>query len=125
MKARPSSKLIAEGRVPRLVDFCERFCLENKILEPTRVTGDTKSLIDVALTGYQERFVTSGTLQLGVSDHYLIFVVRKNKLPRPRPRFLEYRSLKNFDLAKFLSDLKEVSWGTAYTYDNADNVRSR
>ena len=31
-------------------------------------------------------------LQLGLSDHDLIYVVRKNELPRPKPRFIEYRS---------------------------------
>jgi len=86
---------IAEGRAPnsRLVDFfCERFCLVNNILEPTCVTSTTKSLIDVVLTSIQERFSFSATLQLGLSDHdliYQIYVVRKNKLPRPKPRFVE------------------------------------
>ena len=36
-----------EGRIPnrRLVDFCERFCLVNNILEPTRVASNTKVLL--------------------------------------------------------------------------------
>ena len=82
---------IAKRRAPnsRLVDFCERFCLVNNISEPTRVTSTTKSLIDVALTSNLERFSTSGTLQLGLSDHDFIYVVRKNKLPRLKPpRFI-------------------------------------
>ena len=83
---------IAEGRAPNshLVDFCERFRLVNNIPEPTRVTSTTKRLIDVALTSNLERFSTSGTLQLGLSDHDLVYVVWRNKLPRPKPRFIEY-----------------------------------
>ena len=86
----------AEDRLPNshLVDFCQRFCLVNKISEPTRVTDKTKTLIDVVLSSHQERYATSGTLHLGVSDHDLIFIVRKNKVARPKPRFTEYRSMK-------------------------------
>ena len=44
-----------EGRFPdiRLVDFCNRFCLSNRINEPTRVTKTSKSLIDVLLTSHE------------------------------------------------------------------------
>lgn len=114
----------AEDRLPNshLVDFCQRFCLVNKISEPTRVTDKTKTLIDVVLSSHQERYATSGTLHLGVSDHDLIFIVRKNKVARPKPRFTEYRSMKIFDHAKFLTDLNKVPWDTAYLYDNADDV---
>ena len=35
---------------------------------------------------------------------------------------IEYRSLKCFDQELFLSDLKEVPWGTAFIYDNEDDV---
>ena len=60
----------AEARAPNshLVDFCERFRLVNNIPEPTRVTSTTKRLIDVALTSNLERFSTSGTLPLSLSD---------------------------------------------------------
>ena len=92
-----------ENRLPNknLVDFCHRFCFVYKITEPTWVTDRTKSLLDVFLVSHSERYITSGNLQLGLSDHDLVFVVRKNKFPRPKPRLIEYRSMKNFDNAEF------------------------
>ena len=113
-----------EGRFPdtRLVDFCNRFCLSNRIDNPTRVTKTSKSLIDVLLTSHAERYATSGSLHLGLSDHDLIFTVRKNKNSRPQPRLIEFRSMKNFKLPDFLADLKRVPWSSAYTFDNADDV---
>ena len=84
-----------------LVDFCHRFCFENKITEPTRVTDRAKSLLDVILVSHAEHYTTSGNLQLGLSDHDLVFVFRKNKLSRPKPRLIEYRSMKNFDNVEF------------------------
>ena len=68
-----------ENRLPNrnLVDFCHRFCFVNKITEPTRVTDRTKSILDGILVSHAERYITSGILQLGLSDHDLVFVVRK------------------------------------------------
>ena len=90
-----------ENRLPNknLVDFRHRLCFVNKKTELTRVTADrTKSLLDVILVSHAERYITSGNLQLGLSDHDRVFVVRKSKLPRPKPRLIEYRSMKNFDM---------------------------
>ena len=113
-----------DGRFPdiRLVDFCNRFCLSNRINEPTRVTKISKSLIDVLLTRNGECYATSGSLHLELSDHDLIFTVRKNKNSRPKPRLIEFRSMKNFNLPDFLADLKRVPWSSAYTFDNDDDV---
>ena len=101
---------------------CNRFCLSNRIDNPTRVTKTSKSLIDVLLTSHAECYATSGSLHLGLSDHDLIFTVRKNKNSRPKPRLIEFRSMKNFNLPDFLADLKRVPWSSAYTFDNADDV---
>ena len=84
-----------------LVDFCESFFFINNIPEPTCVTSTMKSLIDAALTSNQERFSTSRVLQFGLSDHNLMYVVRKNKLLRPKPRFAKCCSLKRFDQELF------------------------
>ena len=51
-----------------LQEFCDKFCLQNQISEPTRVTDKTKTLIDVILASHPERFATCGNLHLGVSD---------------------------------------------------------
>ena len=47
----------AENRLinRNLVDFFHRVCSVNKITEPTRVIGRTKSLLDVILVSHAER----------------------------------------------------------------------
>lgn len=69
-----------------LKDLCDRFCLFNQITEPTRITEKSQSLIDVILASHPERFATSGNLHFGISDHDLVFAVRKQKIPRPNAR---------------------------------------
>ncbi|XP_068697070.1 uncharacterized protein [Montipora foliosa] len=105
-----------------LQEFCDKFCLQNQITEPTRVTDNTKTLIDVILASHPERFATCGNLHLRVSDHDLVFAVRKNKLAKPKPREIEYRSMRQFNNDAFLQDLRNVPWDTAYIYDNVDDL---
>ncbi|XP_068719429.1 uncharacterized protein [Montipora capricornis] len=80
-----------------LTKFIEQFCLTNVIHEATRTTNYSKTLLDVVLTSHPERLAKSGTLQVGISDHDLIFVVRKQKIPKPKARTIEFRTLKNLD----------------------------
>ena len=82
-------------------DFCERFCIYNQIREPTRVTEKTKTLIDIVLASYPERFMACGNLQLGLSDHDLVYAIRKSKTPRPKAHGFVYRSMKNFKESEF------------------------
>ena len=69
-----------------LSNFCDQFCLTNTISVPTRVTASTKTLLDVIPVSHPERFVSSSTLRLGISDHDLIYIARKQRLPKPNVR---------------------------------------
>ena len=77
------------GSIYSLSNFCDQFCLTNTISVPTRVTASTKTLLDVILVSHPERFVSSGTLRLCISDHDLIYVVSKQGLPKPNVRSIE------------------------------------
>lgn len=96
--------------------------MSNTITEPTRVTNNSASLIDVILTSNPKWFALSGTMKLGVSDHDLIYTIRKQKIQRPPPKLIEYRSMKNLDRDKYLDDLIKIPWDSAYIYDNVDDV---
>jgi len=71
-----------------LSGFCDRFCLTNTITEVTRVTTTSKTLLDVILVNRPDRWSKSGTLKLGISDHDLVYIIRKQSLPRPKARLL-------------------------------------
>ena len=68
------------------------------------------------------RLATSGNLQVGIRDHDLIFVVKKQKLPRLKARTIEFRSLKNLDQNAFLSNLRNVPWISSYIFENIDDI---
>ena len=105
-----------------LSKFCDQFCPTNTMSVSTRVTASTKTLLDVIVVSHPERFVSSGTLRLGISDHDLIYIVRKQRLPKANVRSIEYRSIKNFDGPAFLSSLSDIPWDTAYTFDDVNDI---
>jgi hypothetical protein len=65
----------------------------------------TSSLIDIILTNTPENISTSGVLHIGISDHSLVYTVRKFKLPKFRPTVKEVRDFKYFSDTQFRSDL--------------------
>ena len=93
--------------------------MSNKITEPTRVTNNFASLIDVILISNPERFALSGTMKLGISDHDLIYTIRKQKIQSPPPKHIQYRSMKNLE---YLDDISKIPWDSAYVYDNVDDI---
>lgn len=105
-----------------LADFCNQFCLTNTIPEPTRVTKRSETLIDVILVNRPERWATSGTLQIGLSDHDLVYIVRKQRLPKFKTKVIKSRSMKNFNLDTFLADAASTPWDTAFVYDDLDDI---
>ena len=54
-------------------EFLSTFGLKQLIRSPTRVTCGTSSLIDHVLTNTEEKNSQSGVLEIGISDHQLIF----------------------------------------------------
>jgi len=57
-----------------------------------------------------ESIVRSRVFPLAISNHNLIFVVRKIGIPRRSPRYVETRNFKKFNANAFLSDLKNSHW---------------
>ena len=92
--------------------------LSQVITEPTRVTATTKTLIDVFITNKKESIIHSGVYPMSISDHNLIYAVRKISIPRGQPRFVESRNFKTFNETKFITDLENAPW--PYTKDIQD-----
>ena len=62
-------------------------------MEATRVTTTSKTLIGVILVNRPECWIKSGTLKLGISDHDLIYILRKQSLPRAEAGLIKSRSM--------------------------------
>ena len=77
--------------------FCSLYGLEQLIKSPTRVTCSTSSLIDHILTTFPERVSQPGIVDVGLSDHRLIYCTRELSYTKVgNHKLIRFRSLKNY-----------------------------
>ena len=93
------------------MEFYDTFGLKQLISEPTRVTANSSTIIDHIATSDPRNVVESGVLQTGISDHYVVYVVRKyfGSL-KAQHKMITTRQMKNFDQELFFKDLTSVDW---------------
>lgn len=105
-------------------NFTTSLGLTQLVSEPTRVTKDSKTLIDHIYTNFEENIHSISVKQLCLSDHYGVFCNRKSnsELGKNTHQTITYRSFKNFDESKFLIDLSHVPWEIIQTFDNVDDI---
>ena len=103
-----------------LNEICNILNLSQLIKEPTRVTFQSSSLIDVILASNTDLVVKSGVKETYISDHYLVYSILKFKLPKPSPHYMVTRSLRNYSPEQFRRDLAQVIWDEDPINDNVN-----
>ena len=111
------------GLAQPLKHLCQLFQLRQLITKPTRVTQTTKSCIDHVYTNAaSNRLHSSGVIPLGLSDHSLVYVIKKCTKPRYKPRVIKTRSFRNFNQADFCNDLRNVPWHEIEFNESVDDA---
>ena len=83
--------------VKKYLEICFLHCLRQLILKPTRITSQSKTLLDHILTNSPEKVIQSGSIETGLSDHELIFCTRKETtLKVNKHNEISIRSMKNY-----------------------------
>lgn len=67
------------------------------INEPTRVTQFSSTLIDPIFVNNQNLICNSGVIDVGFSDHFLVFCNVKYDMAKVKQKFHTYRDYKNFN----------------------------
>ena len=91
------------------------------INEPTRVTLTTSSLIDHVVTNTPEKISHSGVVHTGISDHSLIYAIRKIRHFQKNDDFVEIRNMKNFNENNFVNELLNQHWECIYFFGKDPN----
>ena len=60
-----------------MIDLYDVYGLKQLIKEPTRETLHTSTLIDHVVVNDPRNIVDSGILKITMSDHYMVFCIRK------------------------------------------------
>jgi hypothetical protein len=104
---------VSNNATKNLNSIIELYQLTQTISSPTRVTMTTSTLLDVCHTPTPDKLVFSKVVQIAISDHYMILVVRKiNTRPKQNNRHkkVEIRSFKYCNAENFLMDLSNQEW---------------
>ena len=81
------------------------------IKEPTRTTCNAASLLDHILTTCAEKVSQKGVIDVGLSDHQLIFCTRKIRRTRRNiHNQIQTRSLRNYSAENLISTLKDIKF---------------
>ena len=97
-----------QSHVDKLKDVMELYQFEQQIKEPTRVTENTSTLIDLAFTNKAEIIVRAQVHRVGISDHSLICITRKLSILRGEPKMINTRQYKGYNKNNFIADLSEI-----------------
>ena len=92
--------------------------LDQLINKPTRVTKKSSTLTDLVLTTMKENISASGVIHVGMSDHSLVYAVRKYVILKHKPTVREVRDYKLFNSDGFLWDLAKMPWHDINQYSN-------
>ena len=96
--------------------------LTQLINQPTRITQDSKTLLDIIITNSPHNIRESGVLSLSLSDHDMVFCIRKLNWMKAPPETKIFRNYAKYDPAKFCEDLRGVSWDGDQDSSGTTNV---
>lgn len=89
----------------------------NEIRIATRVTTNTKTLIDLFITNVPTHEITTGVIETDLSDHFPIFLFIKKPLNRNKFSHSLKRKIQNVNkktLDSFRTKIAEVNWDNVY-----------
>ena len=116
---KPSIKSSNKSTLAELFDI---YGLSQIIEEPTRITEKSSTMIDLCLTNTLSTVVDSGVIHLSISDHSMVYIVRKAHYFQTGIRVVESRSMKKFNRDSFLNDLRQQPWGNVYHHGNPNEM---
>ena len=98
--------------------------LKQLVKEPTRVTKDTKSLIDVILTNNNTHVQHTKVIPLSMSDHDCVICTRKINHQKIPPRTVTCRDYSKYNHTELSIELEEHDWNPLYSENNGNTCWS-
>ena len=104
------SQLTPNG-IKRYKEFCSLHGIEQLLTLPTRITNNSSSLLDHILTNSADRISQFGIVNVGLSDHQLIYCTRKITRTRLNThKYVKMRSFKYYSEDLYVKKLKEIDF---------------
>ena len=102
-------------------ECCTLFSLKQLIKCPTRVTGNNSSILDHVLASFPDRVLQSGVIDIGISDHQLIYCTRKTaRIKSYCHKQITFCSLKNYSPEIYEKALRKLIFPNYELFDDND-----
>ena len=105
-----------EPDIMSFMDILDSNLIIPQILLPTRVTDDTKTVIDNILTSPSENGTVSGNICYTISDHlpqFCLFPSFDKWIPNANTPYFK-KDWANFDQQSFTQDFRDINWNTLF-----------
>ena len=111
--------------IKRYNEFCAMLVLAQIINNATRITETTSSLLDHILTNSKDKISQSGVIDIGISDHQMIFCTRKISRPKTgENKTIKIRYLKNYSGEKLIQSLSNCDFPNYTNFDDINEAYS-
>ena len=109
--------------VKNYFQFCYMYGLEQLIRSPARVTCSTSSLIDHILTTLPERVSQQGKINVGLSDHQLIYcTIKCSHTKVVIHKQITFHLLKNYSAEVYKDALSKVYFPNYENFGDVNKV---
>ena len=114
---------VEHNNTKRIAELYQLYDLIQLIGEPTRETCHTSTLLDYIAVSTASNIVESGVLKVSLSDHNMIFCVRKyRRALKGQHKNITTRQMKDFDQKSFLSDISSIDWDSVLNCSKGINT---
>ena len=119
-----NKNLLNEHRDIEWDNFVNSLGFDQLVCDPTRVTDTSSTLIDHIYTNSEENIANVHVCKISISDHYAIFGNRKqtNCIKSNTQQTITFRSFKNFDESRFISDMHDKPWETIEYFNDINEI---
>ena len=104
-----------------LINFCLSYNLSQLITIPTRVTENSKSILDIILVSHTKQVQRAKVMKSRISDNDLVCVTLKLKKARCKPVYFTARSLKHYRSDTFYNDASLATWSIVDVFDDVED----
>ena len=92
----------------KLLNVLNNYGLKNAIKNPTRITENTSTIIDLIITSDTSKIIASGCYDTGISDHNIVYSVINLKRKKSKPVLKEVCKFKNVNMNVVRTDLEQA-----------------
>lgn len=96
--------------------------LHQIINEPTRICNTRSSILDLIFTNQPSKYAQSGVIHTAISDHFLVYTIRKNIKPPKVHQHHLVLGIPKSKLSQFNAEIGEIDWSSQLALENPEQV---